>query len=119
MRHSGQVIEISALCEMQDGTNMLVMCEARGYDAIGLTRYQFAEIIFKSIPGIRHAVCLDGGFSAQILMRNKRGKMLYAMPDPEKRNLGISIVIQDDFNMLMLDTSSSSSQSSSPRAGNP
>jgi exopolysaccharide biosynthesis protein len=71
------------------------MCEGRGYDALGLTRYQFADIINKSIPNIRHAVCLDGGFSAQMLMRRKNGQIRYAMPDPEKRGLGISIIIQD------------------------
>jgi hypothetical protein len=104
MRHSGQIIEVNAICELLDGTHIIVMCEGRGYDALGLTRYQFADIINKSIPNIRHAVCLDGGFSAQMLMRRKNGQIRYAMPDPEKRGLGISIIIQDLELNAMIDS---------------
>jgi hypothetical protein len=102
MRHSGNLIQVNAICELTNGDIVIIQAESRGYDAYGITRYQFASIIEtirvpspKGEVRVKNAVSLDGGFSAQILMCYD-GNYTYALPDPDKRDLGISITVLDN-----------------------
>jgi hypothetical protein len=40
--------------------------------------------------GIKNAISLDGGFSAQAIVK-ENGNKKYLLNDPEKRNIGLSL----------------------------
>jgi hypothetical protein len=77
----------SALCETNDGKTMIALIEGRGYTAPGLDRSQFAALL--ATMNVKYAVCLDGGFSANVIFKNKERSWL--LNDPEKRQLGLSL----------------------------
>jgi hypothetical protein len=76
------------LCETFDGYIVSILIEGRGFTAPGIDRAQIASLI--SLFNIKHAVSLDGGFSAQLLYKYKKDKR-YVLLDPEKRSLGLAI----------------------------
>jgi hypothetical protein len=77
----------SALCETNDGETMIALVEGRGYTAPGLDRAQFASLLVTM--NVKHAVCLDGGFSANVIFKDKERSWM--LNDPEKRQLGLSL----------------------------
>lgn len=76
------------LCETFDGELLSVLSAGRGYDAPGIDRAQLSALL--AHLNVRHAVSLDGGFSANVLASRARAKA-YVLPDPEKRPLGLSL----------------------------
>lgn len=92
-RNSPQFIVHNVLGITNDNQIVVIMIEGRGFDTPGLDRAQLTELI--SLLGLWRAVSLDGGFSAQCLIR-KSGVQKYLLRDPEKRNLGVSLIIQEN-----------------------
>ena len=101
-----QLIQHSVLIEFKNGNHGVIIVESRGYMTYGITRSQLSEIIYKQVKDVKHAVCLDGGFSANMLigkvkktiLYNKDGgdsgyNYFYAMQDPERREIGMSLII--------------------------
>ncbi len=73
---------------MEDGSVVFFLVEGRGFDAAGIDRSQLAEII--ALFGVKDAVSLDGGFSAQGVLKD--GSLGYFLVnDPEKRRVGVAM----------------------------
>ena len=94
-RHSNYLVNQNVMLFMEDGSIGFMLVEGRGFDSIGIQRQQMLEQCMK-IKGLKHAVSLDGGFSANIVMydatyKPKVENLRFAMNDPEKRELGLSL----------------------------
>lgn len=87
-RHSNVYMNHNVLAEDFEGNIMIFLIEGRGYDAPGLTRLQLTYLLTEF--GVKNAVSLDGGFSAQAIVKEE-GELEFALHDPEKRKLGISL----------------------------
>jgi hypothetical protein len=94
MRHSHRYMVHNILAFDATGRPYFIFCEGRGFDSPGLDRVQLANLI--SVFGMKTAVSLDGGFSANAVYKDCNGnscKPLFALSDPEKRKLGVSLYI--------------------------
>jgi hypothetical protein len=95
MRHSHRYMVHNILAIDMVGRPYFIFCEGRGFDAPGLDRVQLANLI--SVFGMKIAVSLDGGFSANAVYKDceelNKCRPLFALNDPEKRKLGLSIYI--------------------------
>ena len=96
-RHSNYIVNQNIMLFMDDGSISFIIIEGRGYDSLGLQRSQVLEIL-KTIPNIKHAISLDGGFSANAVIHDAENQNIYdsklkfAVNDPEKRKLGLSLI---------------------------
>lgn len=79
-------------CITNDGYNLDLFFEGRGYKAEGIDRVQVAYLCKKF--NVKHAVSLDGGFSANAVIKNtnKSRKYKWIMPSPDHRHVGSMIV---------------------------
>jgi hypothetical protein len=96
MRHSHRYMVHNVLAIDMADRPYFIFCEGRGFDSPGLDRVQLANLI--SVFGIKTAVSLDGGFSANAVYKdcdttNSNCRPLFALNDPEKRKLGLSLYI--------------------------
>lgn len=89
-RHADSYAPVACICDTFDGKVVIVMIEGRGYYERGLTRFQLAKIL--PYFNVKNAYSLDGGFSCNIVMR-KNNDIKYALPFPEKRNLGCIMML--------------------------
>lgn len=87
-RHSNQFINHNVLATLDDGSVVTFLVEGRGFDAAGIDRSQLAEIV--ALFGVKDAVSLDGGFSAQGLIKEE-GVAYYILNDPDKRSVGVVV----------------------------
>lgn len=91
-RHSNSLGIHNVLCITKDNEYLIVFIEGRGFDAAGLDRAQLAELISKF--NVKHAVALDGGFSANAVFKNPPGEKAgtyWLLNDPEKRSISTAI----------------------------
>lgn len=79
------------LCITYDNQVLSVLCEGRGFNSVGLDRPQLTSLI--SLFNVKHAISLDGGFSANILYTEKGVGKKYILSDPDKRELGMVLHI--------------------------
>ncbi len=95
MRHSHRYMVHNILALDAIGRPYFIFCEGRGFDSPGLDRVQLANLI--SVFGMKTAVSLDGGFSANAVYKDCDNsgncRPLFALNDPEKRRLGLSLYI--------------------------
>jgi len=92
MRHSHRYTVHNVLGIDNDGNRHIFLCEGRGFNAPGLDRVQLSYLLRNL--GIRSAVSFDGGFSANAIYKDCDSGMckpVFALEDPEKRRLGISM----------------------------
>ncbi len=87
-RHSNSFTPCHALCLTWDDEWISVIGEGRGYTSVGLDRPQFTSLL--STLNVRHAIGLDGGFSASVL-HNLDGVKTYVLHDPDKRPVGMNL----------------------------
>lgn len=96
-RHSNSLMIHNVACETNSGDTIFVFVEGRGFDSVGLDRAQLAELISRF--DVKHAVSLDGGFSANaVLKRPNNDEMGYywLLNDPDKRMLSTAIHFIDN-----------------------
>lgn len=91
-RHSNNLMPHLVLIEFKDGTVGFLMVEGRGFDAPGVDRAQLAEMCV--FLGAKHAVSLDGGFSANAVI-NMYGLPKIMVDIPENRPLGFMISVSE------------------------
>ena len=92
-RHSNFLINQNIMILMQDGSIAFMIIEGRGFDSMGVQR-SYVMNKLKNIKGIRSAVSLDGGFSAQAVIYDKSNEqqpLRFLVSDPERRELGLSL----------------------------
>ncbi len=95
-RHSNSLMILNVMCETNDGDTLFVFVEGRGFDAVGLDRAQLAELISKF--NVKHAVSMDGGFSANAVFKNPNSDetgYYWLLNDPDKRGLSSVIHFAD------------------------
>lgn len=92
MRHSNRYMVHNVMAIDVDGNVLFFYIEGRGYNAPGLDRVQLTELISKF--NIVSAVSLDGGFSANAVIKSDDNQLRYLMNDPQKRPLGVSMTIK-------------------------
>lgn len=91
-RHSNSLMIHNVLCQTYDGKTLFVFVEGRGFDAVGLDRAQLAELISRF--NVKNAVSLDGGFSANAVLKNLNENehgYYWLLNDPDKRELSSTI----------------------------
>lgn len=86
-RSSANIYILNVLAEFDNGDIAFFLVEGRGFGAVGMDRIQIAKLIASQFPEVKHAVGLDGGFSANCVYGTK-GDLRYLLPDPDKRPLG-------------------------------
>lgn len=86
-RPSANINVLNVLSIFDNGDIAFFLVEGRGFGAVGMDRIQIAKLISSQFPKVKHAVGLDGGFSANCVYGTK-GDLRYLLPDPEKRPLG-------------------------------
>lgn len=93
MRHSFRYMIHNVLAFDSKNRPYFIFSEGRGFDSPGLDRVQLSNIILSL--DIKRAVSLDGGFSANAIYKacdsSNQCKPIFALNDPEKRKLGISL----------------------------
>lgn len=96
-RHSNSLVNLNAICWKKSGDPFFAIIEGRGFETLGLDRVQFAKIL-KNF-GVRYAVSLDGGFSANAVFKDVNQKypnvLKWAVKDPEKRELSAAMLFGD------------------------
>ncbi|CCV02532.1 serine/threonine protein kinase [Armadillidium vulgare iridescent virus] len=99
MRHSHRYMVHNVLAIDNNNKAFIILCEGRGFDSPGLDRVQLANLIH--VLNVKTALSLDGGFSANAVYKDcstlnngvKECKPMFALNDPEKRKLGVSMYI--------------------------
>jgi len=87
-RHSNFLNINHAICWDEYGNVTFVFAEGRGFDAIGIDRPQFAELLVSL--GAVNAVSLDGGFTANAVF-SYNGIWTSLMKDPQRRVVGTAL----------------------------
>jgi hypothetical protein len=88
-RHSNRYMIHNVMAITNTGELVFFFVQGRGYNAPGLDRVQVAHLVQKF--NIDRAISLDGGFSANAVLKLDRAPRQFLQDDPEKRLLGTSI----------------------------